>query len=261
MVKSVIKINNSKDLLDSTKYITAVEFNDLLLGDSSEYSERSPVGQLQDDENRKLFSSLMVRMGYSQEESDKIYDASMEYEKQLAESIYSYSDYSQSDIYSKVLNYYEPDEMYALTSEFPMKEFIKGRGYDNAIRFFSAEPEALKKISMMYTQDNIEGIKSYMIVHTVIDSAEYLDRQAFEASITAGNNINGASGILSDKHYAYTAVRSALPDSIGKMYIQKYDPSETKKTLSQICNDIVARYRDMLKEEEWLSDETKQLAI
>ena len=261
LVKTVVKIKNSKDLLESTKYVTAVEFNDLLLGDSSEYSERSPVGQLQDDENRKLFSSLMVRMGYSQEESDKIYDASMEYEKQLAESIYSYSDYSQSDIYSKVLNYYEPDEMYALTSEFPMKEFIKGRGYDNAKQFYSAEPEALKKISGMYTQDNIEGIKGYMIVHTVIASAEYLDRQAFEAAITADNNINGATGILSDKHYAYTAVRSALPDSIGKMYIQKYDPSETKKTLTQICKDIVAKYREMLKEEEWLSDETKQLAI
>ncbi len=261
LVKAVVKIKNSNDLLESTKYVTAVEFNDLLLGDSSEYSERSPVGQLQDDENRKLFSSLMVRMGYSQEDSDKIYDASMEYETQLAESVYSYNDYSQPDIYSKVLNYYEPDEMYALTSEFPMKEFIKGRGYDNAKRFYSAEPEALKKISGMYTQDNIEGIKGYMIVHTVIASAEYLDRQAFEAAITADNKINGATGILSDKHYAYTAVRSALPDSIGKMYIQKYDPSETKKTLTQTCKDIVAKYREMLKEEEWLSDETKQLAI
>ncbi len=261
LVSTVIKIENKNDLLDSTKYVTSVEFNDLLLGDSSEYSERSPVGQLQDDENRKLFSSIMVRMGYSQEESDKIYDASMEYETQLAESVYSYYDYSQPDIYSKVLNYYEPDEMYALTAEFPMKEFIKGRGYDNAKRFYSAEPEALKKISKMYTQDNIECIKGYMIVHTVIDSAEYLDRQAFEAGITADNNINGANGILSDKHYAYVAVRSALPDSIGKMYIQKYDPSETKKTLTQICKDIVAKYREMIKEEEWLSDETKQLAI
>ena len=102
LVNAVVKIKNSKDLLDSTKYVTAVEFNDLLLGDSSEYSERSLVGQLQEDENRKLFSSLMVRMGYSQEESDKIYDASMEYETQLAESVYSYNDYSQSDIFPRL---------------------------------------------------------------------------------------------------------------------------------------------------------------
>ena len=32
LVKTVVKIKNSKDLLESTKYVTAVEFNDLLLG-------------------------------------------------------------------------------------------------------------------------------------------------------------------------------------------------------------------------------------
>lgn len=258
---SIFEIVNTADLIDSTKYVTALNFGGLILDDSAEYKNKSVVGEIADTEYRKLFSEIYVRMGYSREEADALYDNAIAYETALADSILTNAELQQPDIYETILNYYDPEELYSLTPNFPMEEFIKVRGFGSTKKIWCMLPENIKKISELYTDENAENIKAYLIVHGVIKCAEYLDKQAFDASISATNKIEGVAGVLADKQYAYRCVLQSLPESIGKIYIQKYDCTETKNTITEICKETCAIYREMLSNEEWLSDETRQYAM
>ncbi|MCR5355843.1 MAG: M13 family metallopeptidase, partial [Lachnospiraceae bacterium] len=48
---------------------------------------------------------------------------------------------------------------------------------------------------------------------------------------------------------------------LDKAYLEKYDATETKKRVTKICEDVISAYRDMLSQEEWLSEETRNKAI
>jgi putative endopeptidase len=258
---TLVSVENAPDLTDSTRYVTDFDHTSLLLGDSAEYKTLSTVGQLMYDAYRKLFVSMMTRMGYTEDQANAYYDASMAYETALAESVLTSVELADPSIYEKILNYYEPSQMKDLAPNFPVEEFIKASGYDNAEVFIVTEPNALTKISELYTDENLDIIKGYMIVQTVIGCAADLDRESFEANLAAANEISGSTGALSDQKYAYSVVNGALPEPMEKAYMTKYDTTETKKVITQICKDVAAVYREMLQGEDWLSDQTREYAI
>lgn len=258
---ALVGVGNTGDLTDSTRYVTDFDHTGLLLGDSAEYKEFSTVGKLKYDAYKKLFSSIMTRMGYTQDEADKYFEECMAYETALAEKVYTSLENNDPAIYEKILNYYAPEEMAELAPNFPVDEFIKSNGFDNAELFLVTEPEALAKVSELYTDENLENIKGYFMVQTVLGCASYLDKETFDARLDAQRSIYGASGALSDEKYAYVYLNNALPESMEKAYMAKYDVTETKKTITKLCEDVVSVYREMLEGEEWLSDETKEYAI
>ncbi|SFQ17104.1 putative endopeptidase [Butyrivibrio proteoclasticus] len=258
---TLVGIGNVGDLTDSSRYVTNVDHSSLLLGDSAEYKEFSTVGKLKYDAYRSLFSNMMTRLGYTNDEADKYYDACFSFESALSEKVYTSLESSDPAIYDKILNYYEPEEMAALAPNFPMDEFIKENGYDNAKVFLVTEPDALAKISDLYTSDNLENIKGYFMVQTVLGCTTDLDREAFDARLEAQRSIYGASGTLSDEKYAYAYVNAALPEAMEKAYMAKYDVTETKKEVTQLCKDVADVYREMLENEDWLSDETREYAM
>lgn len=261
LVHKPVAIGNTQDLTDSTRYVVDMDYTKPLLEDAAEYETLSTVGRLKKDAYQKLFTSIMVRMGYSEEQAQEYYDANMSYEAAVAEACYTAVEKGSPDFYSKILNYYGLPEIEKLSPNFPVEAFVNAYGYGDARVYIVTEPDALAKVSELYTEDHLDDIKGYMIVRTVISLAGTLDRTAFNDSILADNAINGSTGMLTDQQYAYREVHSALHEPLEKAYMQKYDPSEAKKVITQLCRDVVAVYKDLLNGAEWLSAETKDYAI
>ena len=261
---AMLTISNMADLTDSNVYVTGLGHVPFILSDAAEYSFRTAYGELIYDADKKLFASLMGRMGYSEEDADKMFEECMTLETSFAEKCYSNAEMNSPDIYSKIVNYYDPDEIVKLSPNYPLKEFIDRSGYGNSERFLVMEPESITRVSELYTDENLEMIKGYLIVQTVMycASTKYvLDKEATELAIEAQNASTGSSGTLSDEEYAYRIVNNVLPEPLERAYIAKFDPTEKKKVISGLCREVVDVYRDMLEDEDWLSDETKELAL
>ena len=122
-------------------------------------------------------------------------------------------------------------------------------------------PAYLKQLDKLYTKKNLNVIKEYMLVHYVLEMTSMLDRKAFDLNIQTANAISGSSGKLSDKEYAYYTVSSMLSVPMQKVYLKKYNASEKKEKITQICQKVIDNYRQMLSKATWLSEPTRQKAV
>ncbi|WP_026653938.1 M13-type metalloendopeptidase [Butyrivibrio proteoclasticus] len=260
-VTTLVGVGNDTDLVESDKYVTYVTNPSFLLGDAAEYSEMTDTGEALKAGYLDLFTKLMTRMGYTEDEASAMYDSSFEFETQLAESSLTNEEGNSPDIYDKILNYYAPDELADLAPNFPIVDVIASVGYDKANKYLVMEPDAIKKISDLYTEENVAQIKDYLFVMTTLSMAGMLDEESFNDYLEMENSVYGSSGRLSDEEYAYSSAKSNLCEPVEKLYMAKYDATEVKADVTGICEDVVDVYREMLAAEDWLSDETKEYAI
>lgn len=260
-VPTFLSVGNNTGIDDSSSYITCVEHDKFTLSDAAEYKNRTEYGDRYYSAYKKLSSAMLKRVGYAEDEAEAMFDRMIEFEGKLAEVSLTSEDRMQSDYIQKINNVMTLSEIEEIMPDFPIKEYIDACGYLDAKEFLVPEYKYLKRLNELYTEDNLDDIKNYMLVNYITGMAEKLDKEAFEQSIAAKNEISGSSGRLSDEKYAYNMVRGCLVEPMERAFIEKYDVSQKKEDITNICKDVISYYRTMLQDEEWMSDETKEKAI
>ncbi|MBQ3965593.1 MAG: M13 family metallopeptidase, partial [Treponema sp.] len=69
------------------------------------------------------------------------------------------------------------------------------------------------------------------------------------------------TGKIADEKMAVNTVRAMLATPLNRAYLARNDLSGLKKKIEEICKSCVSIYRQMLTEEDWLSEATKKKAI
>ncbi len=260
-VSTFMFCGNTVSFDDAEQYITVLANDSLLLGDAAEYSNRTEAGDRTYKAKLNLAKAMLGRLDYSESEVEEMFEDIIGFEGKIAEKSLTSADKMSPDFVEKVNNVYDADEVFELTGSYPMKRMIEGCKYDDAKQFIVMQPEAVKLVDELYTEDNLETIKNYMLVKYVTDMAANLDSEAYEAKVKADNLINGSKGRDEDEKVAFDRVRSLLSVPMDRLFIEKYDSSEKKQQITKICEDVIDVYREMLAGEDWLSDETKEKAV
>ncbi len=257
-----VGFENGVKIDDSSSYITYVGFDPFILEDSAEYKNRTGRGERVYNAALKKAKALFDRLGYSQDEAQKLFENVIAFEGLLAKSALTNSE--QNDwikTYKKEKNVMTIDKAAALCPKFPFKRAIQEAGYGNAKELLVDEPKRFGALNKAYVKENLESIKSYMIFHAVCACSSFMDEQAYDIYINAKNEVNGSQGKLPQERYALNVVRSDLPTPLSRAYLARYDLSKIKKRVAEICKQSISIYREMLGEEDWLSEETKAKAI
>lgn len=246
---------------DPESYITAVAPGSFTLSDAAEYKDRSEYGDRYYNAYLKLSKDMLKRIGYSEDDAQKMFEAMIDFETRIAEVAMTKADKMAPDYYDKINNIYDPKELKGLSGTFPLEELLKNNGFGKAKRFIIFEPAVIERFNMIYTEDNLEAMKDYLLIKYVINMSELLDSEAYDAYVEADNTITGSTGREKYEKVAYKKVRSCLPTPMDRAFLECYDSTEMKKKITKICEDFIDAYRKMLEEEDWLSDETREKAI
>ena len=246
---------------DSDSYICAVAKDSLMLGDAAEYGKRTELGENACKSNLYLAKAMLTRLDYTESKIDKMFDDVISLEGKIAEKSYTSADRMSPDYVDKINNVYSREELKELAGAYPLADCLEGLGYGDADRYLVMEPEAIKRIGELYTEDNLETLKNYMLIRYMINVSPNLDSEAYDAYVESGNIMNGSSGREDDKKVAFNRVRRSLTTPMDRLYLEKYDASTMKKQITGICEDVIEIYREMLAEEDWLSKETGEKAI
>ncbi len=248
-------------LNDPSTYLCSIGTPRLLLSDSAEYEERSDYGDILYGYRKDIFTYIAGKMGMSEEEAGKRFDEAIDIQRILAKKIYTTEEMYSEDIYDKINNEMSFEEVVSLAKVFPLEKLLTSAGYKYDGVYLVTNPEYFSALDEVYNQENIEGIKSVLLVYYLNSSGNYLDKDIYDTLNDIGNKYYGVSGIVADEEMAYDLVVSALPASMQKVYISKYGSEEDKKKMEDLCREVIDTYRELLSENTWASEEVKNYAI
>lgn len=248
---------------DATNETVTIWPSSLLLSNADDYRAAELGGPAKrcKDANDIFIIKLLKKAGYDTERAKAMNDAVFRIEKKLSAKSMGLKALRMPEARRACYNVRTRKELAAASANFPLVAILDSLGYGESREFVLSEPEWLKNINEVYVQENLEDIKNLLIVKTLFSNANMLDREARGWAAERTNSIMGSSGSIPDETYAYEMVKSVLDEPLGRVYAGKYADPAVKERIEALIHRVVDYYREMLREEEWLSKKTREKAV
>ncbi|MGN1405028.1 MAG: M13 family metallopeptidase [Erysipelotrichaceae bacterium] len=256
-----LELENMPGLDDASIYSLYVEYEQPLFEDAGEYKERSDYGDRSYKAYKELITAMLIRLGLSQDEAEELYDNAIHFETQIASVALSEDDWNQPDIFDQTNNVYTLEELDTLSPVFPLRTMCINYAGIAPEYITIYEPQLIEKINELYTNENVDNFTAVILVNTLKKYSPYLDSDCYELYSEAYNYIYGISGNKNLDDFITDTVKKYMEVSLAKAYFEKYDRSEIKSKVIQLIDDAIDAYEVLLRENDWLSDETKEKAV
>lgn len=147
-----------------------------------------------------------------------------------------------------------------LSPNYPLTAILKAEGYDAAAYLSLLSPNWLKTLDSLYTEENLPGFKGILLHDMLTTMAPYLDEEsaawAEELTLSSGGTVPSAP---EDK--AFAACQTFLTTPLAKLFVDNFLTEETRQDVFQMVEEIRGALRGRLEDAEWMSEETRQLAL
>lgn len=254
--------SGEEDSTSAGQWVISICWPELLLSDSAEYTSETPSGKKQLEAKTSLAKNMLVKLGYTAEKAEAKIESCLSFERLMAPTVYTMEEQSVTGFIARINNPCTREELADAGGRIPLLAYIeKAVGLPAFDRFNVQAPENLAELSRLYTDENLEMIKSYVIVHGVIDRAGDLDRESYEWKYVCDHADFGEVTIPDDAASFSQYVTDRLPWAVARLYTETYLKPEDKERLTSLAEDMIAAYHRIIEEAEFLSDETKAKAI
>ena len=246
---------------DSSKNYLYLDTVGLLLSDAANYEENSEYGQMLYGYYEDTYVYLANRLGIEESDATSQFENCIALETLLAKNIMTDEEMMASDYYDKVNNVMSMDDALSLCVNYPLETLLKTEGVEYGGSVIVTSPDYFTSLDEIYTEENFELIRDYMLVNFVVGGAKYLDREAYESLNEIYGDYFGVEGISEDEDYGYNVVCANLPTQISRLYIENFSSEEDKEKIEEVCYDVIDTYSKMLEENTWASQETIDYAV
>ena len=171
---------------------------------------------------------------------------------------------------------YTLEDVQKLQGNFPLTELLEAAGVAHSETFRIYEPGLLDLMGSYYKEQNLDRLKAYFTVHTVLDALPYLDEtcQSLHKNIAkymhdeesvrvstpdAPDPEDAEEARLADLCAEYIDPLLTVPFELA--YIGSYCTSAAKQDLLNMLEDIRTYYVELIANTEWMSPETREKAI
>ncbi len=257
------------DTENYTVYLTADP--PLALGAAEEYMALSADGIGSKELTDMAVQDVLGSLGYEKAEIRRILRECYLFEAALSEALPASTEMTEEDYLKE--NHHEcgQEALRELAGNYPLLEILDSYGFGASAHFTVHQPEQLSQAGRLYTEDRLSQMKSYYIVHTVLEGLPLLDAERVQEaeSLSAAKKKNEEEGEeedelqIADEKLQDTLNNYIWPylgDAFQQMYIGHYCSAETKQEILDMTKEIIGTFREMLSGETWLQEETKEKA-
>ena len=247
---------------DPTTYIGAVGGPSLTLGDAAEYAERTQVGEMDYEIEKELYEYACELIGIGQEEADRSFDRMIDFEARIAEHTLTQEEMMGADAIENLDQYVTIDELDQMLGEgYDLRAELEDNGFLPE-RITIQMPEQIEFIGeLLSDESNLEDLKNWMKVHCLLGSAPDLSKEALIHADRIVQELTGTQDSIEYETMLLYQVADDLDDFMQRAYVERYASPEMKEQITDLCEDIIAEYRQMLLGEDWLSQETRNKAV
>ncbi|MBP9996608.1 MAG: M13 family metallopeptidase, partial [Lachnospiraceae bacterium] len=111
------------------------------------------------------------------------------------------------------------------------------------------------------SENNLDMLKAYSVIDILSYASDCTDEEANEISIEYINTISGVTGTKPIEEQAYDFVNDTYNELVGDMYARSTFTEEEKQAIEENVYDMIDIFRERMKVNDWLSEETRNTAI
>jgi len=130
-------------------------------------------------------------------------------------------------------------ELEALAPGFPWKAWMNGASLTRAGRVIVGEPTAFTRIAAIYGSTPVATLQAWQAFHTADQAAPYLSSRFVNANFEfRAKTLSGQPEQRARWKRATTLVSNNLGEAVGKIYVERYFPAESKAKMEQLVADL-----------------------
>ena len=196
--------------------------------------------------------------------------------------IYGYSDEEAKESVRKISRFYtdiaresktmekltEIQSFYNIVSKAELKDIYSNINIDTFLNYSNqydisiVDERQARALNSYLTMDNLDTLKECIKLQILQNYGKYADIKFYNLMNKLEAKLTGTD-ITKDtiEDYATQVVAVYFDTAISQKYIKKYANDNSINEFKQIINDIISEYKIKIKNNVWLSEDTKQKAL
>lgn len=143
----------------------------------------------------------------------------------------------------------------------PLRRLLESYGIKGIDSMVVGQPSYIEGYdSLMATADMaaVQAALKWAIINTY---SSYINSEIEEESFNFyGKTLRGTKEMKPEDERLLKFVDRALSEELGKLFVEKHFPPESKQYISEMIENLRAAYKESIEELTWMSDETKEKA-
>ena len=219
--------------------ILGVDFKDLL----DSYSSLTDI--------KNYGSDVLQYIGYDKKDADQA-------GTRLAYIVMDIYNATNMDILddSMPLEYMEeikPDEAKKIFSNLDLYAYLEKSGYDTSKidRFETTDKEQMAAVNLIFKEENLDALKAWELSNLLKRYTDFIAPSSDILIKYYNKNYKSAEDQAAEK------IMHVFYDQTDPLYVERYYTAVMDKYLRDMCDDIKEGYRKLIKEADWLTEETR----
>ncbi|MCD6639116.1 MAG: peptidase M13 [Nocardioides sp.] len=186
--------------------------------------------------------------------------AVLAFETRLAEGHW---EASQTREVQKTTNHKTIDELKALCPAFDFDAWVEALGGSEVTlaRSIVMQPDFFEHLSVVLEETPIETWRDLLHTRILRGRASYLSEAFVETNFDFyGRTLNGTPELRERWKRGVAFVEGAIGEAVGKVYVARHFPPESKQMMDELVANLVKAYRASIEKLDWMGEETKQKA-
>jgi putative endopeptidase len=162
----------------------------------------------------------------------------------------------------KTYNPMTPAELAAYTPDFDWKSYLAAADLPKADKIIVWSKPAFPKITAIYAATPVDTLKAWQAFHLTDGAAPYLSKRFVDARFEfKGKELAGQKELAPRWKRAARWMDGALGESVGKVYVARYFPPETKAKALELVTNVRSAMRGRIENLAWMGPATKAKAL
>ena len=181
------------------------------------------------------------------------------FETRLAEASWTRAERRDRD---KTYNPMSLAELQALTPGYDWKRYMAQAGLAGVDRIVVTTNTAFPKLARIYAETPLETIKAWEAFRVADNAAPLLSKPFVDASYAFRNKtLSGQPEPQPRWKRAVAFSNGAVGESIGRVYVARYFPPESKAKMLSLVGDIRTALKARIEKLDWMGPETRDRAV
>ena len=124
------------------------------------------------------------------------------------------------------------------------------------------QPSFIEALGALWTSQTSETLRDWMMWRVIMAFSPYLTEGLVAAHFDFfGKTLSGTPEIRVRWKRAVSFVEGVMGEAVGKLYVEKHFPPESKSQMDAMVAMLLSAYRQSIIELDWMGEQTKQRAL